>query len=396
MPDIRLKVAFVVDRFGSRFGGAEAYGVALMRELSASCDITVFARDYDRECGVLLPYVPIQSWKRWPSWCRVLLFAVKSTHRIGREFDIVHSHVNGWNGDIDVLHVTPVRYKWRVKSSSAWQTLMAHVSPRIQTYLGLEACRVRPRAGHRTVAVSGLIARQLSESYGPGCNVQVIPPGVQANLAYDTGERQVLRRALGYSAEDQICLLVARNPLRKGLPVIMKALERLPGHVKLLVVGGRSATRDYVSAHAGKDVTQRVHVVDETSMVSPYYAAADLYVHPTSNDSYGMAPLEAMAAGLPVILSASPWCGLSQYIRHGHEALLLSRPDDAAELAESIASLLRDDTLRLSLAQAGRAFSDTRDWRDIARQYIDLYAQVLAERQAAPIAPGSAVRAGET
>jgi UDP-glucose:(heptosyl)LPS alpha-1,3-glucosyltransferase len=366
-----------------------------MRELSASCDITVFARDYDRECGVLLPYVAIQSWKRWPSWCRVLLFALKSTRRIGREFDIVHSHVNGWNGDIDVLHVTPVRYKWRVRPASAWRALAARLSPRIQTYLGLEACRVRPRAGHRTVAVSGLIARQLSESYGPACDVQVIPPGVQANLPYDAEERQALRRTLGYSTEDQVCLLVARNPLRKGLPVIMKALERLPVHVRLLVVGGRAATRDYVSAHAGGDIAQRVRIVDETSMVSPYYAAADLYVHPTSNDSYGMAPLEAMAAGLPIILSDSPWCGLSQYIRHGHEALLLSRPDDDAGLADSIASLLHDDALRLRLAQAGRAFSGTRNWPDIARQYLDLYAQVLAERQAAPVVSGAPVGAGE-
>jgi UDP-glucose:(heptosyl)LPS alpha-1,3-glucosyltransferase len=243
--------------------------------------------------------------------------------------------------------------------------------------------------------VSGLIARQLSESYGPGRNVQVIPPGVQANRAYDAGERQALRRTLGYSPEDQVCLLVARNPLRKGLPVIMKALERLPGHVRLLVVGGRAATRDYVSAHAGRDIAQRVRIVDETSMVSPYYAAADLYVHPTSNDSYGMAPLEAMAAGLPVILSDSPWCGLSQYIRHGQEALLLSRPNDDAGLADSIACLLHDDALRLRLAQAGRAFSDTRNWPDIARQYLDLYAQVLAERQAAPVIAGAPVGAGE-
>jgi UDP-glucose:(heptosyl)LPS alpha-1,3-glucosyltransferase len=395
MPETRLKVAFVVDRFGARFGGAEAYGVALMRELSVSCDVTVFARDYDRECSVRLPYVPIQSWKGWPSWCRVLLFAFKSTRLIGSEFDIVHSHVNGWNGDIDVLHVTPVRYKWRVKPAAAWRALMTRLSPRIQTYLGLEACRVRPRAGHRTVAVSGLIARQLTESYGPACDAQVIPPGVQANLAYNAEERLALRRALGYSAQDQVCLLVARNPLRKGLATIMKALEQLPGHVRLLVVGGGAATRAYVSAHARKDIAQRIRIVDETSMVSPYYAVADLYVHPTSNDSYGMAPLEAMAAGLPAILSASPWCGLSQYIRHGHEALLLSRPDDAAELADSIASILRDDALRLSLAQNGRAFSDTRNWPDIARQYLDLYAQVLAERRIVSAIANAPVGASE-
>ena len=63
----RLKIAFVVDRFGQRFGGAEAYGVELMRELAHNHDITVFARDYDDQCALRLPYVPLRSWRGLPS-----------------------------------------------------------------------------------------------------------------------------------------------------------------------------------------------------------------------------------------------------------------------------------------------------------------------------------------
>ena len=59
--------------------------------------------------------------------------------------------------------------------------------------------------------------------------------------------------------------------------------------------------------------------------------AADLYVHPTLNDSFGMAPLEAMSFGLPVILSPAPWCGFAQYVKAGEEALVLSHPEQADE-----------------------------------------------------------------
>ena len=78
MTESRLKIAFVVDRFGARFGGAEAYGVALMRELAIDHDITVFAREYDEACDLRLPYVCLRSWAGWPSWVRVLLFAIRA------------------------------------------------------------------------------------------------------------------------------------------------------------------------------------------------------------------------------------------------------------------------------------------------------------------------------
>lgn len=381
MPATRLKLAFVVDRFGNRFGGAEAYGVALMRELSAICDITVFAREYDPACDVRLPNVLIRSWRAWPSWCRVLLFAFKAAHQTTGKFDVVHSHVNGWSGNIDVLHVTPVRYKWRITRASAWQALMTRISPRISTYLWMESCRVRSRTGHRTVAVSGLIAQQLEQAYGPIADIQIIPPGVSAAPLPDASARAAQRHALGFSPDDRVCLLVARNPLRKGLPVILKAMGQLPGHVKLLVVGGDDTTRAYVRQHVAAEVMERVVVAGETSNVDAYYAVADLYVHPTLNDSYGMAPLEAMAFGLPVIVSATPWCGLSQYIRHEQEALLLSQPEDPDELAGSITRILEDDSLRRRLAQGGKDFSLTRGWPEIARQYLDLYHQSMAERR---------------
>src|SRR5690606_16124600 len=98
-------IAFVVDRFGSRFGGAEAYGVALMRELAETCDITVFAREYDKACGIQLPFVPMRAWRKLPSWMRSLFFAVQARRLTRDGFDIVHSHMNGWCGDVEVVHV---------------------------------------------------------------------------------------------------------------------------------------------------------------------------------------------------------------------------------------------------------------------------------------------------
>lgn len=379
-----LAIAFVVDRFGSRFGGAEAYGVALMRELAAAGHrVTVFAREYDPACDLRLPFHAIHISRRWPSWVRVWLFARRAARLTRQGFDVVHSHMNGWCGDVEVIHVTPVRYRWRVQPMGAVKRLLSRISPRVQTYLGLEARRVRARPAHRVVAVSHLIAHQLEQAYGrPGAEFPVIAPGVAAAPPVSAAQRQSRRAELGLPAGGTLCLLVARNPMRKGLPTVLEALRALPGDVLLLVVGANAAARDCV-AQAPEAVRRRVHLVAETSHVAPYYQAADLYVHPTLNDSFGMAPLEAMSFGLPVVLSPAPWCGFAQYVQDGDEALVLSHPERADELAAAVARLCSDEALRAHLRQGMQQVLARHAWPEVARRYLALYDEVLRERRVA-------------
>ncbi|MBV6274434.1 glycosyltransferase family 4 protein [Alcaligenaceae bacterium CGII-47] len=380
MSATRLHIALVVDRFGSRFGGAEAYGVALMRELAPEHDITVFAREFDPACPLHLPFVRVPVSARWPSWVRSLLFAWRAARATRTGFDIVHSHKTGWCGDIEVVHVTPVRYRWRVQAISRIQRWLSYISPRVQTYLGLESRRLAPRPGHRTVAVSALIADQLSQAYGSALPVTIIPPGVTLPDRSTPSRRHEIRERLGLTEDEYVCLLVARNPMRKGLPTVIKALESLPQSVRVLVVGANAASREHV-AQAPQSLRDRVCLVNETSDVDGYYQAADAYIHPTLNDSFGMAPLEAMSYGLPVILSPMPWCGFAQYVRDGDDALLLSHPENAAELARYIEQLRTDPSLRAKLVTQAQRLLDQHAWPQVARQYLALYQAVLAERQ---------------
>ncbi len=379
----RLKIAFVVDRFGNRYGGAEAYGVELMRELCQRHDLTVFARAYDPACDLRLPFVELKSPRGLPSWLRVLLFALRARRATRHGFDIVHSHMNGFCGDVEVVHVTPVRYNWRVRPLPWLKRLGSLVSVRVQTYLRLEAARVRPRPGHRVVAVSGLIADQLRKAYGNSREFPVIPPGVTRPGPEDGAQRIATRARLGYSADDWVCLLVARNPMRKGLPTALKALASLPDHYKLLVVGANAAAREFLQKSAPDGgLAGRVTLVDETSDVAPYYLAADLSVHPTLNDSFGMAPLEAMSFDLPVILSPAPWCGFAQYVLPQREAILLSHPEAHDELAASIARIAEDPALADALRAGGAAVVERHSWNEVARQYELLYARCLSEKTA--------------
>lgn len=377
----RLRLALVLDRFGNRYGGAEAYGVELARELADRYDVTIFARDYDPECGLQLPWVRLSAPSWFPGWLRVLWFAVRARYRTKGRFDIVHSHMNGWCGDVEVIHVTPVRYNWRVRSLPPMKRLMSRVSLRVQTYLGLEELRVRKRNAHRVVAVSGVIAGQMGQAYPHQRNCPVIMPGVALPPIPDASVRNAVRERLGMQPEQTLCLMVALDPMRKGLPAVLNAMERLPEPVRLVVVGCSDAMRRQIRAlPAFAGLAGRILLQAPTSDVSGYYAAADICLHPTKNDSFGMVPLEAMSYGVPVVLSPAPWCGFAEYVAHGRNALLMPHPEDSEALAGCVERLMRDSGLRERLAKEGRALAASHGWPQVAQAYEALYGQILAER----------------
>jgi len=371
----RLRIALLVDRFGNRFGGAEAYGVELMRVLGKRHDVAVIARDFDSDLP--FDYLPVRFPGWLPSWTRVLYFAWRADRLTRGRYDIVHSHMNGWAGEIQVMHVTPVRYN-RVTRVKPLQRVTAWLSPRLATYLTLERLRVRKTHQRRVVAVSGLIMDQLHRSYGEQLPVDIIAPGVKLPAPDGNCARTAMRTRLGWDADTIGCLLVARNPMRKGLPALLDALALLPPQYKLLIVGADEPTRDRVRA-AG-DVASRVTLVDPTPDVGQYFNAADIYAHPTLNDSYGMAPLEAMSHGLPVIVSSPVYCGFAQYLTAGKDALILQDPRDGAQLAQALESLGSDPELRKALTSRGLEIARDQSWETVASRYEALYEQVLLDR----------------
>lgn len=371
----RLRIALLVDRFGNRFGGAEAYGVELMRVLAQRHDISVVARDFDSDLPFPFLRVRFPGWL--PSWMRVAYFAWRADRLTRGRFDIVHSHMNGWAGEIQVMHVTPVRYN-RVTRVNPLQRLTAWLSPRLATYLLLEKWRVRRAPDRRVVAVSGLIMDQLHRSYGPDLPVDIIAPGVKLPVADGAGGRDATRASLGWDAATIGCLLVARNPLRKGLPALLDALAQLPSQYKLLVVGADEPTRERVRA-AGA-IASRVSLIDPTPEVARYFTAADIYAHPTLNDSYGMAPLEAMSHGLPVVVSSPVYCGFAQYLSAGKDALILQDPRDGAQLAQALERLGSEPELRAALIERGLEIARDQSWETVAARYEALYEKVLAAR----------------
>ncbi len=103
-----------------------------------------------------------------------------------------------------------------------------------------------------------------------------------------------------------------------------------------------------------------------------WYTAADVLAFPSTKEGWGLAVLEAMSAGLPVVTSDLP--AFLEYLRSGRDALVVP-VDDAAALSRALAAILDDPGLAAELRAAGLAVSRQFTWSRAARRSLRLPGQ---------------------
>jgi len=372
----RLRIALLTDHFGRRFGGAEAYAVNLFEILAERHDVTVISHDFDHDLPVREIRIAMPS--LLPSWVRVWIFSMQARSLKRAGYDIIHSQMSGCVGDVEVIHVTPIRYR-RLFGRSLFKRMLAWLQPSNIVYLLLEAASVRSSPGRHVVAVSSWLCDRLHDAYGPDLKLEVIPPGAKA-VPMDVSIRQQVRQDLGWSDDTVGILLVARNPLRKGLEAVLEAMPNLPENFRLVVVGADPDVQQYLLQHYPA-LAWRVNLIAPVASVTPYYQAGDVYVHPTLMDSFGMAPLEAMAHGLPVMVSGPKFCGFSQHVTHMHDAWVLDDPKDPIQIARGILELGSSQDLRARLTSHSAVLVKKLSWDQVAEKYEALYADCIAQRK---------------
>lgn len=374
----RLRVAFLARRFGARFGGAEAYAEHILAELAQRHDIHVFCQEWDSRLP--LAHTVLRRPAGLPRWLNLWLFS-RQCARLVAGYDVVHSHENTPLGQVQGVHVMPVRYGRQQRDRTMLQRLRTACSLRWQAYLHMEAARYRPAADKVLIVASELIDEQIAQVYPVTAKRVVVTPGVHVPAGVPT--REEARRQLGLPEGVPMAVLIANDPWRKGLTAILEAMQ-LPGEPdwQLMVVGGEPGTAARVQrATQQAGLGERVRAWDGRADVWPFYAAADFCLFPTLGDAFGMVPLEAMALGRPVILSSAAYCGFASEVQHGKDALVLEQPRDAGEMAAAVRRLLQDSDLAQSLSAGGIALSRRFLWPALAARIEAEYEQVLEARK---------------
>ena len=378
--DKKLRIAVLNRVFSPTGGGAERYSIALVEHLASRHDIHVFAQQIEHDwTGVTYHRVP--TLLRKPRWLNQLWFAALTWWMTRRGFDVVHSHENTWHGNVQTVHVLPVKYnlfKDRNGLALAARWLKVLTSPRLLAYLMLERCRFRLEPKRQIVVTSNNLHTVMTATY-PGCiaALSVITPGfspaAERSDRLPASQQYAARVKFKLPVISTCLLLVANDFRRKGLDTALDALARLPLHYVLAVVGNPVQAPEFQPQIYRLNLTTRVFFLGRLVDITEAYRAADYLVHPTLEDTFAMAVLEALAFSLPVVVSGPQFCGISGLLQHQVNAWLLNDPNDAQALADAIQTLDADEPLRQTISGNAAIFAKGYRWEGIAAQQETVY-----------------------
>jgi glycosyltransferase involved in cell wall biosynthesis len=191
---------------------------------------------------------------------------------------------------------------------------------------------------------------------GPWPRLELLPNPLPVGLGHPSAQPDAPRRPE--------LLALARLVPQKGLDLLLRAFARLrdPSLAEWRVVlVGDGPEREALRTLAEREgVSERVAFEGFRSDPSPYLARASVFVLPSRFEGMPNALLEAMAAGLPVVVSdASP--GPLEMVQHGVHGLVVSS-ENVEALAAALGRLMGDAGLREHLGQAARERLHAHDW----------------------------------
>ena len=232
------------------------------------------------------------------------------------------------------------------------------------------------------VAVSRMLARNFESLHHLAPErIRVIYNGVDTERFTPSVRdryREKTRRDLGVR-EEVLFLALAHNLLLKNAEATIRAAAKLnaAGARVRVVIGGGKKPKRFI------DLARKLGISDLVTFIGPvdslpYYAAADVFVHPTWYDPCSLVTLEASSCGLPVITSR--FNGAAELMTDGQEGLLIEDPGDVAVLAAKMGSLM-DPAARAAMGAAGRAFALQHTLEGQTTQFLELYGELAAGKR---------------
>ncbi|MBI3303107.1 MAG: glycosyltransferase family 4 protein [Deltaproteobacteria bacterium] len=282
-------------------------------------------------------------------------------------YDLVHFHtarahaLSPWLHGMGVKRVVTRRMDYPVKKG-----LVTHV--------------LYTQSVDAVVAISNGVRAALLAGGVPAARIQVIPSGIDtACFARDPDTRARVRHAYGFGERETVVLAVGALVERKGYGTVLAAAHRLKtcGRRLRYLVCGDGALHAALEAEAQAfGLATDVCFAGFCPDVPGALAAADLFVHVPLHEGLGVAVIEALAAGLPVV--ASRVGGIPELIEDGKTGLLILSQDPTA-LAAALDHLVSDPLSASRLGRVGQAVARARfDVTVMARANEALYAELLS------------------
>lgn len=214
------------------------------------------------------------------------------------------------------------------------------------------------------LAPSAAMVRRLA---GMGLRAAQQPLGIDTAVFHPQRRDGALRAQLGLPETARLLVFAGRFSAAKRLDLLAAAVDRLGAPYHLLMVGGKA--RRY-----GR-VTQLPYQSNPRALAR-LLASCDALVHPGDSETFGLIVLEAMACGLPAVVTSGG--AVAELVDAGTGVVVA--PNSVASLCEGVDALFAQDLAVLG-ANAWRAASPRYDWNRVLPLLLDHYDTLLAERR---------------
>lgn len=203
-------------------------------------------------------------------------------------------------------------------------------------------------------AVSESLKRDTYLSLPLNRDIRVIPNFLQCDLHCKRDLPDLRARLCPPDRYDKLIIHVSNFRPVKRVEAVVDVFQRIRQQVraKLIFVGEGPELNKAMRAVHERGLVSDVEALGEQDQVVPLLSVSDLFVLPSAQESFGLAALEAMACGVPVV--ASRVGGLPEVIEDGISGFL-REPQDAEGMAKAAVILLTDPALHAQFARAGLA-----------------------------------------
>jgi len=371
----RPRIAVIAEGYGTA-GGSERFVQEVTERLAATgrYEFHVFAnRWWSERADITFHHVPRI---KFPRFLRPWFFTRVAQRRVARGgFDLVHAHWPTFRADVFSTHGSPHAY---------WVRHVLRRRPNLfdRVMMHIDRCMIADGADATFMPVSRFLQDRFGEVFGtlPG-RWLVQPPGVDADrfAPHPTARAQV-RASLGIPADSRLLLFVGMNFQTKGLARLIEGLasarRRAPELDLRLLVVGRGDQDRFARLAGSRGVSGRVHFAGpQPTGIERFYAAADAFALVSEFETFGMVVLEAMAAGLPVLVSDR--MGASDLVRPGEQGFVVPAKADPEVMGERIAAIL-DPLAGRRMGEAGRQVAERQSWQRVADAVDRVYRDRLA------------------
>jgi D-inositol-3-phosphate glycosyltransferase len=295
-------------------------------------------------------------------------------------YDVLHSHY--WLSGVAAMLLA---HRWAIPHITMFHTL-AHLKQlanpdETEPSIRLEMERRLIQQADCIIATTNDERIQIIRHCGATSGqVRVIPCGIDLKLFKPQNQQQA-REKLGLKRHQPVLLFVGRLDPFKGPDLLLRSAAMMEEKAQIVIVGGKTSDDDDIKQlkelAAQLKISKRVLFTGARPQheLPVIYSAADVTVVPSYHESFGLAAVESLACGTPVVATRAG--GLKTVIRQGETGYLV--PRCPGFFAERLDTLLQNPALLTQMRLAARPSVLHFSWENVASEVQDLYEYLINE-----------------